>query len=102
MLSLLVRRRGLRRAVALAACVGVLGWTLLAAAHRHDAFGVASTDPGGQHCLLCLGSPTGATPPDPTLGRLPPPSSAQVASAPVVQQAPTAPPSPYLSRGPPA
>ncbi|MFO7325653.1 MAG: hypothetical protein DIU62_008040 [Pseudomonadota bacterium] len=102
LLSVLAGMHRLRRMVALVACIGVLGWSVLAATHRHDASDAGSTHPGGPHCVLCLGSPSGATPPQfPVAHFLPPPPALAVAP-PVARAAPAAPVAAYLSRGPPA
>jgi hypothetical protein len=101
LLSTLAGMRRLRRGVVLAACLGVLGWLLLAATHRHDITD-APQHQGGQHCLLCLGSPTGAAPPVLPVVLLPPPPLAPPLVPPAARVVVAAPLSSYLSRGPPA
>src|SRR5690606_24472317 len=64
LLSTLAGAKRLRRGVALLACVGILGWTLLAATHWHDPFeGGGPSQHEAAPCLLCLGTATGAPPP---------------------------------------
>ena len=64
LLSTLAGAKRLRRGVALLACVGILGWTLLAATHWHDPFeGGGPSQHEAAQCLLCLGTATGAPPP---------------------------------------
>lgn len=91
----------LRRAVALLACVGVLGWTLLAGTHWHDEAD-NSRQHGATECVLCLGMVAGAAPPEhAVLHLLPPLVAMPVVDAP--QRAPlSAPLSAYQSRAPPA
>lgn len=101
LLSALAGAKRLRRGVALLACVGVLGWTFLAATHWHD-----ETDSSRQHgvaeCVLCLGMVAGAAPPEHSVLHLLPPLVAMpVVDAPL--RAPlSAPLSAYQSRAPPA
>lgn len=72
LLSALTSARRLRRGVALLACVGVLGWTLLTATHWHGE-AESSRQHGVAECVLCLGMVAGAAPPAPSLLQLLPP-----------------------------
>jgi hypothetical protein len=102
LLSTLAAMGRLRRGVALLACIGVLGWTLLLATHWHDPAETGPSDRGGQHCVLCLAKPAGAAPPEVAGLRLPPPSLVAVALPAMVHPALAAPVPPYFVRGPPA
>lgn len=102
LLSALASAKRLRRGAALLACIGVLGWTLLSATHWHDLADTGSSQHGAAECVLCLGTATGATPPEHSLLHLLPPPVAML----VADTAPRAPVcaalSSYQSRAPPA
>lgn len=100
-LAALAGARRLRRGVALLACLSVLAWTLVSAAHWHD----ESAGIGGGHtaeCVFCHGTPVGAAPPQQFVLHAPPPPRA-LAAAPLARPAPVSGPlSSYRSRAPPA
>ncbi len=102
MLSALASAARLRRGIALLACIGVLGWTLLSATHWHDHAEAGSGQHSVADCVLCLGSPAGAAPPALSMPGLAPPQH----GAPIAGAAPSArvspAPSAYRSRAPPA
>lgn len=102
LLSTLARMQRLTRGVALLACLGVLGWTLLAATHWHDAADNGSRSHGSE-CVLCLGTSAGAAPPPHSIVQLawPPPRTLAVAAI-QPRALPSAPQSAYQSRAPPA
>jgi len=102
LLSTLVGATRLRRGVSLLACLAVFSWTLLSATHLHDHADEGTRGDAGPACELCIGMPTGATPPQHSIftGLLPRVSATLTADSPVAPSAGV--PSSYLSRGPPA
>lgn len=94
--------RRLRHGLALLACLGVLGWTLLYATHWHEPESAGSGQHPAAECLLCLATPAGATPPAHALLQLLPPPAALVACAPAPRVHGNFRPSSYQSRAPPA
>lgn len=97
----MIGARRLRNGLALLACLGVLGWTLFSATHWHEREAAGSGHHPAAECLLCLATPSGATPPVHALLQWLPPPAATVASAPAPRDHASR-PSSYQSRAPPA
>lgn len=94
--------RRLRRGVALLACLAVVSWTLLAATHWHDHDDAGTGGHAAAECVLCLGVPTGAAPPQHSIFvALATQAGAASSAAPPAIPA-EEPPSSYRSRAPPA
>lgn len=101
LLSTLAGAKRLRRGVALLACMAIISWTLLSATHSHDHDDAGTRGHATADCVLCLGMPTGATPPQYSIFR----ALQLQAGATLLPESPVAlvagAPSAYLSRGPP-